>query len=340
MPREADSPPLVSVIVPAYNAAENISHTIRSVQAQTHQNWEMLITDDGSEDETAAIVERHAADDPRIRLLRFEKNTGLAAKARNHSMKASQGDFIAFLDADDEWRPDKLEKQLAYLKRHPEADALCTWYYVFGDLERAALYNSMMWRFSGQVVTLEEILQQSLNTCTVMMRRKCLKKIGGMDESQALRSGQDYEYFIRLVANCTMHRLTEETTGYRLASLGGSLSTVGQNAKKRFQREKNLLRVLKRKKVLKPKYLKMREAIMYYNLARDKLFILRLPFRRDLYRSVSTNAAPPKAKLMFALSFLPAPVLRTVLTGLLKLRNGIGKLALDLLPAKVAGSRN
>lgn len=317
--------PLVSIIVPAYNAAGCIGHTIRSVQAQTHENWEMLITDDGSTDGTAEAVEAAAAADPRVRLFRFEKNTGLAAKARNNSMVHAHGEFVAFLDADDEWKPDKLEMQLAYLRNHPEAQALCSWYYVFGDEERVRQFNSMMWRFGSPRVTLDQMLQQCIFTSTVIMRRAACEALGGMDESPELRSGQDYEYFMRLVAGHETHRLAEETTGYRLAPFGTSLSSARHSAQQRRQREIDMLRIFKEKQILPPGLLKKRRAIMYYNLSRDSLFLLNLPFRGDLWRSVRTGVAPAKANVMFALSFLPAPLLRKVLVGLLRLKNSAGR---------------
>lgn len=107
---------LVSIITPAFNAARFVAGTIASVQAQTHRDWEMLIVDDCSRDDTTAIVERLAADDPRIRLLRHARNGG-PAQARQTALDAAQGRFVAFLDSDDLWLPEKLEHQLAFMAR-------------------------------------------------------------------------------------------------------------------------------------------------------------------------------------------------------------------------------
>ncbi|HOE95301.1 MAG TPA: glycosyltransferase family 2 protein [Candidatus Sumerlaeota bacterium] len=312
--------PLVSVITPAYNAAQFIAETIASVRTQSHDHWEMLITDDGSSDATVEIVERIAVEDPRVKLLRLARHTGLAAKARNHSMQMASGDYLAFLDADDVWEPRKLEQQAAYLESHPEVDAVCSWYYVFGDPARVQRYREMMWRFETTEVTVDQILMQSLFTSTVMMRARCCEELGGMDESPALSSGQDYEYFVRLVARYRVHRLCEELSGYRLAPAGGSLSTKGQRLERRRQREEAILEALAGKQVLTPALLRRRRAIMHYNLARDCLFELDQPYRGFLWRAVRTWAAPPKAYVMFLLSFLPARQLRCVLTKLLALR--------------------
>lgn len=104
---------LVSIITPAWKAARFITDTIHSVQAQTWQNWEMLIVDDCSPDDTAATVERAAAGDPRVRLIRQPRNGGPAA-ARNAALDAATGRWIAFLDSDDLWLPDKLQVQIEF----------------------------------------------------------------------------------------------------------------------------------------------------------------------------------------------------------------------------------
>ncbi len=104
---------LVSIITPAYKAAKVVGETIRSVQAQTYGNWEMLITDDCSPDDTCAAVEAAAAGDARVVLIRQAVNGGPAA-ARNASLAAARGRWIAFLDSDDLWLPEKLSTQLAF----------------------------------------------------------------------------------------------------------------------------------------------------------------------------------------------------------------------------------
>lgn len=105
---------LVSVITPSYNCAEFIGATIESIQSQTYTNWELLITDDCSSDRSREVIEEYARGDSRIRLLRLEKNSG-AGVARNNSIAAARGRFIAFCDSDDRWYSDKLEKQLAFM---------------------------------------------------------------------------------------------------------------------------------------------------------------------------------------------------------------------------------
>lgn len=107
--------PLVSVITAAYNAETFIVETIASVRGQTLGDWEMLVADDASGDRTAAIVEAASAEDSRIRLIRLERNGGVA-RARNAALAQARGRFIAFLDSDDLWLPQKLERQVEFMK--------------------------------------------------------------------------------------------------------------------------------------------------------------------------------------------------------------------------------
>lgn len=102
---------LVSVITPTYNSSSFIEETIKSVQNQTHQNWEMLITDDCSTDETLKIVQRLADEDPRIKVYKLQQNSGPAV-ARNNSIEKAEGRYLAFLDSDDLWLHEKLAIQI------------------------------------------------------------------------------------------------------------------------------------------------------------------------------------------------------------------------------------
>ncbi|RIW36058.1 glycosyltransferase family 2 protein [Bacillus salacetis] len=103
---------LISIITPVYNSEKYIGETIKSVLAQTHNNWEMLIADDCSKDNTAKVVSEF--NDPRIKYFKLEENSG-AAIARNKALEKAKGTYIAFLDADDMWKPNKLEKQLDFM---------------------------------------------------------------------------------------------------------------------------------------------------------------------------------------------------------------------------------
>lgn len=108
------SVPVVSIVTPTYNAADYIAATIASVNAQTFQDWEHIIVDDASSDDTVGLLQEYAAKDPRIRVIALEKNGG-AAVARNTGIDSAKGRYIAFLDADDMWLPNKLTVQINYM---------------------------------------------------------------------------------------------------------------------------------------------------------------------------------------------------------------------------------
>ena len=116
---------LVSIIMPTYNCGRFISETINSVIDQTYTNWELIISDDASTDNTEEVVKKYLKDE-RIKYIKFDKNMGAAA-ARNNSMKLAKGEYMAFLDSDDLWKKDKLERQLEFM-RDNDYNFTCTSY--------------------------------------------------------------------------------------------------------------------------------------------------------------------------------------------------------------------
>ncbi len=104
--------PLISIVIPAYNRAGTITDCLRSVQAQTHRNWEAIVVDDGSRDGTSEVVQRLGKEDGRIHLIRHDRNRGAQA-ARNSGIRAAKGEWVAFLDSDDQFLPQSLKARLS-----------------------------------------------------------------------------------------------------------------------------------------------------------------------------------------------------------------------------------
>ena len=123
---------LVSIIVPVYNAEKYICETVECVRKQTYENWELLLVEDCSKDSTVAVLQEYLekVKDARVRLIRQEKNNG-AARSRNRGLKEACGRYIAYLDADDLWVPEKLEKELAFMEGKQAAFAFTG--YEFAD---------------------------------------------------------------------------------------------------------------------------------------------------------------------------------------------------------------
>lgn len=130
---------LVSIIMPSYNCGRFIAESIKSVLSQTYTNWELLIVDDCSTDDTASVVKAFA--DPRIRYQRNRQNEG-AALTRNKALLAAKGRYIAFLDADDIWAPEKLEKQIAFMQQNGYAFTYHDYIEIDEDSKSLGVYVS------------------------------------------------------------------------------------------------------------------------------------------------------------------------------------------------------
>lgn len=163
-----DNGPLVSVIMPAYNAGKYISEAIRSVLSQSFRNWELLVVDDRSADDTAEKAESFCAYDPRVRLYRGEKNVG-AKRSRDFALKMARGEWIAYLDADDCWESDKLQKQLEFAK---EKNAEFTYTASSFMNERGEPYGWIM--NVPEAIGYRELLKQNLISCSSIMVKKSL----------------------------------------------------------------------------------------------------------------------------------------------------------------------
>lgn len=160
----------VSIIVPVYNAEKYIRETIDCVKAQTYENWELVLVEDGSTDESLCILETVERQDGRIRVIRQEN--GGAAKARNHGLSKAAGRFVAYLDADDLWSPDKLEKQLAFMAKKEAAFSFTG--YEFAD-EKGKGTGKIV-RVPEELCYKEALKNTTIFTSTVIFDTKRLAK--------------------------------------------------------------------------------------------------------------------------------------------------------------------
>jgi len=182
--------PAVSVIIPTYNRAHLVGRAIRSVLNQTYQDFEIIVVDDGSTDNTEEVVK--SFNDPRIRYIRHEKNRGGSA-ARNTGIRAARGEYIAFLDSDDEWLPTKLEKQIELLETAPAIGAVYSGYVVIQEGRPLELYRP---KRAGNLYP-DLLIYNFTGPCsTYVIRRECLKAVGYFDVN--LPSHQDYDLWIRI----------------------------------------------------------------------------------------------------------------------------------------------
>ncbi|MFD1609364.1 glycosyltransferase family 2 protein [Oceanobacillus luteolus] len=215
--------PLISVITPAYNSERFIGETIESVLNQTYTDWEMIIVDDCSSDNTREIVERYKQQDPRIQLHVLDENSG-SAVARNTAMKHAQGRYIAFLDSDDRWLPEKLEKQLEFMQKKDIAFSFTTYVRMQEDGTRTNAISN-----TPEYVDYDDLMKRCVIGClTVMIDRE---KTGHM-EMVNIRTRQDYAYWLALTRKGFLaYGLPEILAEYRL--VGNSISSNKWKAAKR-----------------------------------------------------------------------------------------------------------
>ena len=147
--------PLVSVIIPVYNGQEFIRDAVQSALLQTYPNLEVIVVDDGSTDSTRAIVEALAAADARVELI--SQANGGVARARNRGISAARGEFIAPLDADDMWAPEKIQRQVARMAEYGTETGLVYCWWVWIDVDGTVLDRSPGWRVEGHA--LETLIQ-------------------------------------------------------------------------------------------------------------------------------------------------------------------------------------
>ncbi|PSB11201.1 hypothetical protein C7B62_06525 [Pleurocapsa sp. CCALA 161] len=201
--------PLVSVIIPVYNSAKYIQKAIDSVLNQTYGNYEIIVVDDGSTDETRQKLELYG---DKI-LYIFQNNQGSAA-ARNLGIKLAQGDLVAFLDSDDFWSmPAKLEKQVACFQKNPDLGGINTGWKIV-DGEGKHIKTVQPWHKAPQLDLETWLKKKCVRTSAMMFRRPWLEKVGGFDTE--LRQSHDVDLILRLsLAGCKTEWLKEETVCYR-----------------------------------------------------------------------------------------------------------------------------
>ena len=194
-----DSKGLVSIIMPMYNCAQYIADSIESVQAQTYTDWELLIVDDVSTDGCRRIVEEYAATDHRIRLLQNIKNSG-AAISRNYALREAKGKWIAFLDSDDQWVPEKLSKQLDFMTSNG---------YSFTCTDYRIQFNGV---WQPYIITGPKVVGKwkmynycYFSTITVMYDRDVV----GLIQIPDIKKANDYAMWLRVVEKAKCYRLPE-----------------------------------------------------------------------------------------------------------------------------------
>lgn len=212
---------LISIVMPAYNCEKIIAESIDSVIRQTYQNWELLVLDDGSKDNTLQIINEFTVKDSRIKSLPNEANKGVSA-TRNRGIELAQGNWIAFLDSDDMWEPSKLEKQMKIAKEKSSEFLFTGASYIN---EEGDPYKGIF--EVPEKVTYKKLRNQNVISCSsVLIKKKYFKNIK-MEKDEM---HEDYAVWLRVLKlGVTAHGVNEPLLIYRISKnskSGNKLKTV------------------------------------------------------------------------------------------------------------------
>lgn len=178
--------PKISIIIPCYNQALFLSESLESVISQTLSDWECIVVNDGSTDNSLSIADEYACRDQRIKVI-SQENSGPSA-ARNHGVQESHGKFILFLDGDNVIAPNYLARGLEYLEAHPT----CALYY-----SKIQYFGKKCGVFNICYTSYKDLLAENSIDCTCLIHRKDFDRVGGFDEN--MKGYEDWEFFIRLL---------------------------------------------------------------------------------------------------------------------------------------------
>lgn len=208
----------ISVLMGIYNCADTLNEAVKSIQNQTHKNWELIMCDDGSTDETYQIASEIAKSDSRILLVRNKSNCGLN-KTLNRCLNLATGEFIARMDGDDKSVPERFEKQLKFLEEHREFDIVSSPMILFDENGEWGQTSVIKFPKPKDIVTGNPICH-----APVMMRKKCIDAVGGYTEDKRMLRVEDVNLWIKLYV-----------AGYRCCNLDEPLYMMknDQNALRR-----------------------------------------------------------------------------------------------------------
>ena len=222
--------PLVSVITATYNMGRYVADTVDSVLAQTHWGVEAIVVDDGSTDDTPDVLARYA-DDPRVKIVR-QDNAGQTV-AKNRGLREATGAYVGFCDADDLWRPDKLERQLPSFADERVGVVYGNFQFIDGQGRPIETYRPPT--FSGRI-TGELLVDNFVHFPTALVRREIIERMGGFDES--LTMGIDFDLWLRISVDHDFLYLPDILVDYRIWE--------GQMSHRTGERLDNAFRLMRR----------------------------------------------------------------------------------------------
>ncbi|MFH1723772.1 MAG: glycosyltransferase family A protein [Elusimicrobiota bacterium] len=210
-------PPKVSVVIPAYNAASFIDKTLGTVAAQSYRDLEVVVVDDGSADDTKAVVDRWLEREKIPGRCIRQANKGIAG-ARNAGWRAARAEYVSFLDHDDAWHPEKLAASMAELEAHPESHLVCHDENVYENGKLTRVHRNGPWREGMYERLLFE--GNALSPSCVTVRKAKLEEVGGFRENKEFNTVEDYDIWMRLAKACRMRFIARVLGDYNYDERG------------------------------------------------------------------------------------------------------------------------
>lgn len=288
--------PLVSVVMPAYNRSSLIGESIRSVLDQKMADWELLVVDDGSTDDTVAVVEEFASRDDRVRCVEIGRNTGDPAIPRNIALRMAQGRYVAFLDSDDLWLPGKLTLQTIFLEENERFAVVHSNAFAFRTENPDTQWPMNRFPPHRDGYIFERMVRgDAMITSTIMMRRSCVESVGEFREG--LRVTEDYEFKLRLSKKFPIAYQDILLARYRLHPANITADTV-------WVREKAYRLIEEMAGPLQIPECLLHETLssLRYFVAREKFLLGRSDFRKDARLSAELDAGNVRVRVLLALS--------------------------------------
>lgn len=292
--------PKFSVIIPAYNCEKFIAETIESVFNQTYLDFEIIVIDDGSTDRTKSLINQYLSD--KIIYI-FQENQGVSI-ARNRGIDIAKGEYIAFLDCDDLWLPEKLEKQLELLEKKPQIALVFSDCYIIdsaGSILRRSFDKGNPPR--GEVFN-ELFMENFIPLPTVVIRKKVFERIGGFDARFSIAA--DYHLLLRVAESFKIDFIDTPLAKYRIHQ-----SNISQNVDIAMYEDLKIVDYWLNKrpelKITLKKKLKEKIATIYYRLGYFHLCNRRInKARQELFKAFSLNHFYVEAMILYLSTFTGA----------------------------------
>jgi len=304
--------PTVSVIIPSYNSAPYLPETLDSILSQSYQDFEIIVVDDGSTDNTREVIQ------PFLKYINYvyEKNKG-PAPARNTGIRAAKGKFIAFNDSDDTWLPQKLAIQIDYFQNHPEIGLVYTDVILFSE---EGIPSPVKFEPNSGNGFYRLLLKNYIPTMAVMVKRECFDKVGLFDERPEVEAAEDYDMWLRITRQFQIGYIEQKLAKHRVRKSSHSRNLDRQISAGIFVKRRILDTLPDTKEMRKIKnncwrdfHIKAGYAYFYqndYNKA-----------RHQFYHAFKYRGVDFKNLIFFSATFLPSNIVHLFRTNTAKSTN-------------------